>query len=363
MKILQLSKHYPPTHGGLEIVAEFFSRACQDLGHETFVVSTGDKTLTYRGQFSETVFQGRENLKLNSSPLSIEYVRQVIDLVQSQSIEIILVHLPNPLAHEICKWIGPTISSKKIKIIGIYHSDIINQVVLRDLYNLYFKNHLSLYDFFVCSSPQLQASSVILSQVKEDQIRVIPFCIDPGLPQAPRGDKRFQGKFISIGRMVPYKGYEFLIRAFNDLPYELTIVGTGPLESSLKIIAGKNIKFLGSVSEEKKFELLNDSDALVMSSINRAEAFGMTIVEAFSVGLPVISSKIDTGVSFLARHEVTGLTFEVLDALDLRRQIERFASSALLRRDLSKNAYEFFQNTLSYPAFKGNVHSLLKELE
>lgn len=360
MKILQLSKYYPPTHGGLEIVAEFMSRAVRDLGHEVTVVSLGKTDRTYEGRFGEKVLQCREDLKLSSSPLSFNYFRAARAVLKNDSPDFVFLHLPHPFAHEIAKWFRPLCRERGTKIIGVYHSDIINQVALRDAYNLHFCRHLDLYDAFVCSSPNLKASSAVLSKLPDAKVKVIPFCIDHPFGQSAPTERPFQGKFISIGRMVPYKGYEFLVKCFADLPYVLNLVGNGPLRDRLKAMAPKNVNFVGEISEAEKYQLLGQHDALIMSSINRAEAYGMTIVEAFSVGVPVIAANVDTGVSFLVRDGVTGLKFPINDATGLKRQIERLRLEAGLSEHCSREAKRLFTNELAFAPFRANMRSLIE---
>ncbi|MBY0516468.1 MAG: glycosyltransferase [Bacteriovoracaceae bacterium] len=361
MKVLQLSKYYPPTYGGLEIVAEFFSRAALDLNHEVVVLSLGEVNKKYAGSYKEQVLQSREDIKVKSSPLSYSYLWQFYSQLKNNTPSVIFVHLPNPYAHELLKLFGSMIRAKNIKIVGIYHSDIINQVTLRDAYNLHFKNSLSVYDYFICSSPNLRETSAILSTLERNKVQVIPFCIE-SLPPLSTLRSPFKGKFLTIGRMVPYKGFEFLIECFKNLPYELTVVGGGPLENKLKKLAGNNVKFLGSVSEKKKFELFEEHDALIVSSINRAEAYGMTIVEAFSQGLPVLASDIDTGVSFLVQENKTGLKFPIKNAEILEQKIKMLSENQNLIQELSQNSLDFFHRELSYPAFLRNVDKFLSSL-
>lgn len=361
MKILQLSKYYSPVKGGLEVVAEFFSKAFVDLGHEVTVLSFGADDRAYTGKFDEKVLQAKEDLLLLSTPFSLSYLRALKKELTS-GVDLIFVHLPNPFAHEILKFVK-RFNTKPTRVIGVYHSDIVNQRYLRDIYNLHFLSDRSLYDGFICSSPQLKEFSPVLSKVK-DKTTVIPFCVDAlaeGLIRSPH--HTFQGNFLAIGRLVPYKGFDFLIQSFKDLPYNLTIVGKGPLDSKLREMATANVTFMGEVSDEVKRELICTSDALIMSSINESEAYGMTIVESFSAGLPVIGSAIRSGVSFLLRDRQTGLTFPVKNQEALIKAIEAFATDSRLRSRLSKNGMEFYQTYLSYEAFRANVSGLLKKFD
>ena len=108
------------------------------------------------------------------------------------------------------------------------------------------------------------------------------------------------------------------------------------------------MNFVGEISEEEKYKLLGQHDALIMSSINRAEAYGMTIVEAFSVGVPVIASNVDTGVSFLVRDGETGLKFPINDHNGLKRQIERLRREPGLSERCSREAKRLFTNELAF---------------
>lgn len=360
MRILQLSKYYPPALGGLELVAEFFSRAAAELGHQVGVVSLGTDTREYVGRYQERVWQCREDVKISSSPLSIQYCKRLKQALQSREApDIILLHLPHPMAHEVAKWFKSELKTRDVKIVGIYHSDIINQVLLRDAYNLHFRKDLELYDYFICSSPNLKNSSSILSHLGFDKVKVIPFCVDNGQRETNPRTRQFTGKFISVGRMVPYKGYEFLIESFRSLPYELTLVGGGPLKKELQELAPRNVTFSGEVSDERKYELFSKHDALIMSSINRAEAYGMTIVEAFSVGLPVIASNVDTGVSFLVREGSTGIKFPIKDKEAFINQVRRFAADAELRGKISLGGMNLYRDQLSFQAFRENFKDFL----
>ncbi len=354
MKILQLSKYYPPAHGGLELVAEFFSRAFVDRGDDVAVLSLGKENGTYLGRFGEQVLQGREDIKLRSSPFSLSYLREFRRYLRRERPDYVLVHLPHPFAHELIVWARSILQGSKTKIVGVYHSDIINQVLLRDAYNVHFSRSLGLYDFFVCSSPNLRRSSAILSGVPDSQVRILPFCVDAQSASAPRTSK-FRGRFLSIGRLVPYKGYDFLVDAFRRLPYQLTIIGGGPLGDKLRAMAPSNVHFTGEVSDEEKAQLLDDHDGLIMSSVNRAEAYGMTIVEAFARGLPVVASDVDTGVSFLVRDGETGLMFRIRDELSLRQKLDTFRENPALIDQVAARARDFYQQELTYDAFRKNV--------
>ena len=92
--------------------------------------------------------------------------------------------------------------------------------------------------------------------------------------------------FISVNALVPYKNTELLVRAFNELPYKLKIIGTGPEEGRLRSIAKSNIEFCGFVSQVELAAQYRKASAMVFAA---EEDFGMTPVEMLASGGAVIA--------------------------------------------------------------------------
>lgn len=120
------------------------------------------------------------------------------------------------------------------------------------------------------------------------------------LSQKPIGDHHFcrldRPLIISIGRLVTQKNFNFLIESFlivkKRIPSaNLIILGKGPLEYELKNLAIKlnledSVHFLGFI--ENPYNFLKASDVFVLSSL--FEGFGNVLVEALSVGVPIVST-------------------------------------------------------------------------
>ena len=103
--------------------------------------------------------------------------------------------------------------------------------------------------------------------------------------------------FLFLGRLVPIKGAEVLIRAFNLLKKEcyLLIAGTGECEKQLKVLAegNRNIKFAGYVDPSKRADYFCAANCFVLPSIvlkGSSDAWGLTLNEALSCGKPIIST-------------------------------------------------------------------------
>ena len=93
--------------------------------------------------------------------------------------------------------------------------------------------------------------------------------------------------YLIVSRLVYYKRIDIAIKAFNALGLRLKIIGVGSEEKNLKKIAGRNIEFLGMVSDEKLSLYYQNCIGLIFPGL---EDFGLTMVEAQSFGKPVLHS-------------------------------------------------------------------------
>ena len=134
---------------------------------------------------------------------------------------------------------------------------------------------------------------------------VPPQCVSvvrPGndpVPPAP-GSKDAVVRLLSIGSVVPGKGYDLLIAALvtlADMPWRLTIAGdrtrnpaaAAQLDADIEAYGlGDRVAVLGAVLPERIDELYLASDIFVLAS--RFEGYGMALAEAIAHGLPVVST-------------------------------------------------------------------------
>ncbi|HZL57078.1 MAG TPA: glycosyltransferase, partial [Bryobacteraceae bacterium] len=94
------------------------------------------------------------------------------------------------------------------------------------------------------------------------------------------------GYFLMVGEMVAYKQLDYAVRAFSRNGRKLKIAGAGPEYASLKRRSRPNIEFCGRVSDNELRDLFSHADALIVPG---EEDFGITMVEAFASGKPVIA--------------------------------------------------------------------------
>jgi glycosyltransferase involved in cell wall biosynthesis len=152
-----------------------------------------------------------------------------------------------------------------------------------------------------------------------EKITVKPnFVADPGSAGNGRG-----GIALFIGRLSAEKGVTTLLSAWERLnrAIPLKVAGDGPLADQVRrALAHGSVEYLGAQPRERVQALMRDAAFLVFPSV-WYEGLPMVIIEAFSVGLPVIASNLGSMAS-LVEHGRTGLHFRAGDAGDLAAKVE-----------------------------------------
>jgi len=164
------------------------------------------------------------------------------------------------------------------------------------------------------------------------------------LPDDPGAGSGEGGYALFVGRLTPEKGLGTLLSAWRDgspgVP--LRIVGTGPMEGEVAAAAQETpgVEFLGRLERARVLDLMRGAGVLVFPS-EWYETFGLTIIEAYACGTPVVASDIGSPVS-LVKHGVTGRHFRTGDAGDLAAQVRAVVTSPDLPRyrQEARRAYE-----------------------
>jgi glycosyltransferase involved in cell wall biosynthesis len=153
---------------------------------------------------------------------------------------------------------------------------------------------------------------------------VIPNPID--LPQGPPRKLEPGAPFLFVGRLTREKGGLLAAQAAAALGVPLLVAGTGPEEEELRE-ACPSVRMLGWQSPQQVREWMRHARALVFPS-RWYEGQPLTVQEAQSVGLPVISSDV-CAASGTISHGEDGLLFRSGDLDDLKRQMDLLTDDAL----------------------------------
>lgn len=174
--------------------------------------------------------------------------------------------------------------------------------------------------------------------------------------------------FLFFGRLSYEKGVKTLMEAFKRMPKcRLKIVGTGPLEVELKQMKERqkldNIEFLGYKRGKELTDLVANAYFVIVPS-EWYENNPMTIIEAYSVGTPVIGARIG-GIPEIVVEGKSGYQFVSGDVDDLVATVQR--ADGLNKADyesFSRGAIAFANANLSvesyYPKLIGFYQFFLK---
>ncbi len=164
-------------------------------------------------------------------------------------------------------------------------------------------------------------------------------------PQSPRT----VFELITVARLVACKGHRFALEALAVLRREgfklrYTIVGDGEFKAEIeadiqRLSLQNDVRMLGTASEEQVIAALQEADAFILPSVGFGEAAPVSVMEAMSCGLPVISSLIG-GTPELITDGHDGFLVAQGDSSAIRRALLRLLQDEELRGLLGRQARE-----------------------
>jgi rhamnosyl/mannosyltransferase len=314
LQVLQVGKYYPPHIGGMET---HLRTLCVELRKLLKVrVLVAHDTNAKREEIVDGVLVTRLGavMRLAGAPICLEMPRAI----RESGADLLHLHLPNPAAAIAC-----LASGFQGPIVLTWHSDIVRQRLLKNIFAPIERRLIKKARAIIASSPDYVAYSPVLYRHRS-QCRIIPFGISSDRfnqhnPAAVQGIRdRFGGRLLlSIGRMVGYKGYRYLVRAMKEVNAKLLLIGDGPergrLQAEVRNLSLEDrVVFLGSVDDTSPY--YQACDIFVLPSIGRNEAFGLVQLEAMASGKPVVNTHLRSGVPFVSVNGFTGITVPPADA-------------------------------------------------
>ncbi len=158
--------------------------------------------------------------------------------------------------------------------------------------------------------------------------------------------------YFAIGRLIPYKRFDLVVDAFTELGKPLKIVGEGPELKRLKRRAGKNVEFLGPVSDDELKHHYQKAKALIFPQV---EDFGIVPLEAMASGTPVIAFAQGGALETVVEGE-SGMFFREQTVESLRHAVHSFEQKTWDPHHVAEQVKSF-----GTPRFKTEIlHSLEK---
>jgi glycosyltransferase involved in cell wall biosynthesis len=341
--VLHVGKFYPPAPGGMEKVVQLLCESERSNGQvdsRVLVSNTSARTVCL-------VAQGvRDTLVAPCGGIGSVGICPALPLAMARiTRDVTVIHEPNPVA-----LVSDWLTRQRKPLVVWFHSEVLRpQWKYRLLYQPFLRRALARAARIVVSSPNLAAHAAEL-QPHQHKCVVIPFGIDRDrLAATPEIACRVKQlaletpgpRMLFIGRLVPYKGVEVLLRAMTRVTGSAWIVGDGPLRESLeadcrRLGIADRVTFTGAVPDAEVVARLHACDVFVLPSVTHQETFGVVQIEAMACGKPVVSTNVRSGVPWVNRDGETGLVVEPGDAKALAMAIERLANDENLRRRMGE---------------------------
>lgn len=313
LRVLHVGKFYPPSRGGMEKVLQLLCETAS-ASIDSRVLVAGEQPITIHETMNGVPVTRVASLARVGAvaicPSFPYWLRKV-------EADVTVVHEPNPVA-----LVAHAIARPSSPVILWFHAEVVRPAWRYQVfYRPFLVRMLRRARRIVVSSPSLVEHASELQPYRHKCV-VVPFAVEPckhaltneiaARVLALKSEAQ-QGRLVLfVGRLVPYKGVDVLLRAVAGVNAHLVVVGEGPSRVQLERLASAldlsdRVRFTGNASEAELTALYNACDLLVLPSVTQAEAFGMVQLEAMACGKPVISTDLPTGVPWVNQDGITGL--------------------------------------------------------
>lgn len=387
MKVLQIADYIYPQISGIGVTAMDIAHALQgyaEKNHKNIkqkilcinhnVVKDGGRLDVKKNIQDEVegveVIRCKMDLHIASQPISASYIGILGQIMNRFQPDFVIFHYPNPyLAHFLLRY-----KKRSFKFVLWWHSDIIRQKLLGQLFINQNLELLRRAERVVATSQQYINGSKYLYRYKH-KCTVISSCVREKELVVSEADKRKAEKLkpdnkimcFSMGRHVPYKGLEYLIKAgkYLDGRFEFHIGSSGPLTKKLmrKTAGDFRFHFTGHLSKEDLRSYYYACDIFCFPSITRNEAFGLSLADAMYYGKPAVTFTIPgSGVNFVNLDGVTGIECENGNSREYARAIKRLANDEELRKRMGYNARKRAEEYFTFEKFEKAIIALIETL-
>ena len=371
MHILHVYKDYFPVLGGIENHIKWQAEGMQARGHRVHVLvtNTGRATLRQPIHGVPVTKTGRQ-FNVSSAPVSLGLFRELARL--GRDADIVHLHAPYPPGE-----LAQLLVRAGRRTVITYHSDIVKQATLLRFYAPFLRRILDRAQAILVSNPRYPEGSPFLRPLQE-KIRVVHFGIDPARFRPTEASQRraqeLRRRFgpgplaLFVGRLRYYKGVDVLVQALARTPeVRGLIVGAGPMEAQIRGLVrqlglAERVHFAGHVADEDLPAFYQAGDLFVLPSVHRSESLGIVLLEAMASGLPVVSTELGTGTSYVNQDGITGLVVPPGDPDALAQAIQRLARHPRQRVAFGEAARRRIQEAFSLTQMLDQTERVYQEV-
>lgn len=326
MKIIQVCPRYYPDIGGIETHVKEISERFVQFGHSVEVVCTDPSGIL---PLNDSI-KGVKITRFRSfAPYNAYYFSMGITrYLKSCEYDVIHAHGYHAFPALFAKMAA---QNKKFVFTPHYHGKGHTpfRTLLLGIYNIVGKTIFNRADRILCDSEYEKRLIKHNFNIDDERMVVVPMGLNLKefvYNTSTRDPKRL----LYIGRIEKYKGIQHIIKALPHLQgYSLVIVGKGPYEKELRVLARKigvteRITWKKDISRE---DLLKEyANAEFFISLSSHEAYGITVAEALASGLKVIVNKHSALEEFIDQRTCLGITPNAENIIDAIRTMKTDAN-------------------------------------
>lgn len=278
--------------------------------------------------------------------------------------DLLALHAPFPLADLVFAFgLG-----RSRPLVVHWHADIVTHAWLRRVVQPLMRRTLRRAEAIIVSDPVLVSSTPVLKTFA-DKCHAVPFGIDISKydwPPNRRAPVNERGRLVlACGRLVPYKGFDVLVRAARGQNFEVWIVGEGRERAHLEQLIRElgvqdRVRLLGSVADSELARFMRIADVFVMPSVTNAETFGLVQLEAMAAGRPVVNTALDTAVPHVARDGIEAITVPPRDPEKLAEAINTLIADPERRRRMGEAARHRAATHYSKATFRKGIEAVYR---
>jgi len=339
MRILHVYKDFdPPIHGGVEKHIALMCRYQREWADVRALVCSRQWSTRETLRDGTRVTEVGEWGRFQSAPLSPTFPWH---LSQAKD-DVVVVHTPNPTAE-----VGWLLARPKGRLVVRYHSDVVRQAGAMRIYAPVLMQFLKRADIILPTSQPYLDSSATLQPVR-DRCEVVPLGIEaeafarPDKNRVSQLREKYGDPFILFSGMHRYyKGLRYLVEAAPAMGTRVVVAGDGPERAEMMRLAeetGAKIEFPGALSHEDLVAHLHACAVFVFPSVERSEAFGISIMEAHAAGKPVVATRLGTGVEYVNEDGRTGLNVPPRNPAALAEAVNALLADAARREAMGSYA-------------------------
>lgn len=373
---LHVGKFVPPPYAGIESHVNTLLRALAPAVKSTLVASAPlDGPARIADDVPYRILACRSYGMIASVAITPGLVPTVQRELASGRANLLHIHAPNPWGD-----LAALRSHMDTPVVMTWHSDIVGKPALFELYRGVQARTLQRVDRIVVFTPKhLEGSSQLQVRGIAHKFVQVPIGIDFSALDATQPDAAAtdwidgwaQGRrvILSAGRLVHYKGYEYLIDAIGRMRSDavLLLIGTGPLRTALQRRAeerglSERIRFMGEVPPAVLTAALRRCDIFTLPSIERSEAFGIASAEAMAFGMPTVVCELNNGVNYLNLAGRTSLVTRPRDTAELADALDLLVRDDALRARMGAEARRWVRAEFDVQAMRKATLALYREL-